>query len=297
MPRGLDKYLMPEISVIILTYNSKRYIKKLIESLLLKYKAEVNSGKLEIIVADNKSSDDTLKIARNIKQIKIVENNGNFGFAKGINLAAGNARGDFLLFINPDTVFVQGDIFSLKEKFEDEKIAAVGGKIINTFGKRELSCGKFYNLFNLFFLSVGLEEKMGIRFSPKKDRYVDSVSGGFMMVKNSLWKKLGGFDENFFMYIEDSELCFRIKKIGKKVFFSNSATIEHVGQGSSNRTFAVVNIYKGLLYFHKKHMGFFSYCLAKFLLLLKAAVLVMVGKMSDNQYLYRTYSEAIKTSI
>jgi len=287
---------MPDISVVILTYNSQDYIGLLLESLISKYKEKIIKDKLEIIVCDNNSADDTLKIVGEIRteKLRVLVNKENLGFAKGINLGAKQARGKFLLFINPDSVFLEGDIFSLVKKFEDEKVAIVGGRILQRNGKPELSCGKFYNFSNTLLLALGLEEKFGVRFSPVKDRVVDFVSGGFMMVKKEIFEKANGFDEKLFMYTEDMELCFRLKKQGYKVLFSSSATIKHAGQGSANRSFAVLNIYKGLLYFHKKNMGKISYFLVRLLLLKKAIALVLIGKISNNQYLAQTYSQAIK---
>ncbi|MEX2013224.1 MAG: glycosyltransferase family 2 protein [Candidatus Levyibacteriota bacterium] len=282
------------ISVIILTYNSQNYIGKLLKSLVSKYKSEIDAGKLEIIVADNNSSDGTISKARETKNIIVINNGDNFGFAKGINLASKKAKGKFLLFINPDSKFLKGDIFSLMQKFENDKVAVVGGEILRTNGERELSVGKFYNFINTVLLSLGLEEKLGVRMSPSKDKYVDFVSGGFMMVMRDVWERLGGFDEKFFMYVEDMEFCYRVKKQGFRVLFSGSATIEHIGQGSGSKSFAIENIYKGLVYFHKKHKSLLSYSLVKTMLLFKASVLVLVGKLSNNEYLDKTYSRAIK---
>ncbi len=285
---------MPDISVIILTFNSENYIGKAISSLLAKYKNEINNGKLEIIVIDNNSQDDTVKKAKEIKFIKVFSNEENFGFAKGINLGASYALGKFLLFMNPDSIIFRGDIFSLAQKFEDEKVAVVGGEFLHLDGKKELSAGKFYNFFNTLLLAFGLDEKLGVRISPKKEEHVDFVSGGFMMVRKDVWEKLNGFDEKFFMYVEDMEFCYRVKKQNFRVLFSNAATIQHVGQASSDKTFAVVNIYKGLLYFHKKHKGILSYYLVKTVLLIKASILVLVGKLSNNKYLGETYSKALR---
>lgn len=283
---------MLSVSVIILTYNSASHIEKLIQSLVFRYSKVLNK-ELEIIVADNSSSDETLKIARKFDGVKVFENGGNLGFAKGINLAVTRAKGDILIFINPDAVFVDGDIFELAKKI-NEKVAVVGGKIIKTDGSREPSAGKFYNLLNIIFWALGIEEKMGIRFSPMSDKFVDFVSGGFFAVKRSVFNQMGGFDENLFMYVEDMEFCYSVKKGKKEVLFSNVASIRHEGQGSSSKTFAVVNIYKGILYFYKKHMGIIPFVLAAVILKLKAMILVIIGRISNNKYLYTTYREAIK---
>lgn len=283
-----------KISVIILTYNSSNYIGGLLESLCSRYKNEIGDKKLEIIVADNGSQDNTIILAKPFKDVKIVKNGGNFGFAKGNNIAAKQASGDILVFINPDSKFTDGDIFDMSDVLKDPKVGVVGGNILNYNGGRELSCGKFYNLLNTFLLSVGLEEASGVRFSPEKEQEVDFVSGAFFAIRKELFEKLCGFDEHYFMYIEDSDLCFRIKKEGYKVMYSSKATIQHVGQGSSSRTFAVVNIYKGILYFHKKYMGVFSYHIVKFTLRTKAILLVMYGKISNNEYLVTTYEQAFK---
>jgi len=246
-------------------------------------------------VSDNNSSDSTQKITEQQKNkgIRFVQNGGNLGFAKGINSASKNARGETLLFINPDATFISGDFFSISENLVGE-IVVVGGKIIQQNGQRELSCGKFYTLFNVCLLALGLEEKIGVRFSPEKNRNVDWVSGGFMMVKRSFWEKMGGFDENLFMYVEDMEFCFRVKKEGFKIFFSNDATIKHIGQASSNKSFAVVNIYKGLFHFHKKHMGTWSYYCVKIILKTKSYLLVLIGKILNNKYLADTYASTLK---
>lgn len=286
---------MVKLSVIILTYNSSKYIDALLQSLIKKYPKDISEKRLEIIVADNESLDDTIKLASKYKdKIKIISNGGNYGYAKGNNLAFKKANGEFTLFLNPDARLTEGDFFKILEIFQNEKVGVVGGKMVSFSGKRELSCGKFYKPFNTFILSLGLEEKLGLRFSPKKEMKVDFVSGGFLFIRSDIFRKLNGFDENYFMYIEDSDLCYQVKKKGYDIVFSNKATIQHVGQGSSNRTFAIVNIYKGLLYFNRKNSGKISYTLVRTMLKLKAIFLVLIGKMRNNKYLVETYSEALK---
>ena len=284
---------MVKLSIVILTYNSSNYIESLLESLVKKYTKEIQNKKLEIIVADNESLDDTVDIALKFEKfIKLQKNGGNFGYAKGNNLAAKKASGEFILFLNPDAKLIGGDLFDLLQIFDDEKTGVVGGKIVSFSGQEELSCGRFYTPLNVFFLALGLEEKLGRRYSPKKQKIVDFVSGGFLIIEKKLFERLNGFDENYFMYIEDSDICYQVKKKGLKVVFSDKATIQHEGQGSSNRTFAVVNIYKGLVYFNKKNLGKVSYFFTRKILESKALFLVLVGKIMNNKYLVETYGEA-----
>lgn len=288
-------FIKMDVSIIILTYNSSGYIDNLLEGLIKKYREKIEDNKLEVIIADNASSDDTIKKARKYSDIvKVIENGGNYGFAKGNNLAARKAKGKIIVFINPDAEIADGDFFDLIKEFEDEKVGVVGGEVLNYSGKREYSAGKTYTFPRVFLLSLGLEEKTGVRFSPKKRREVDHVTGTFFLIRKDLFEKLGGFDEHYFMYVEDADLCFRVKKMGYKILFSPAASIKHMGQGSSNRKFAVVNIHKGLLYFHKKHMGNTSYNLVRALLKSKAFFLVLMGKISNNNYLVETYSEALR---
>lgn len=284
-----------EVSIIILTYNSSKYIKGLLDSIISGYKKSITDGKLEIIIADNASTDATKSLVEEHKEfVHFLDNGGNLGFAKGINNACKKAKGEFLLFINPDAQITGGDLFLMVDEFKDEKVGVVGGRINKKEGGRELSCGKTYNWLNILLLSCGLEEKLGVRFAPEKEQKVDHVSGGFFAIRRSIFEKLRGFDEHYFMYVEDADLCFRVKKNGYTVLFSPKAVIQHVGQGSSNRVFAVVNIYKGLLYFQKEHMGSLSYLFVKLVLFLKAVLLVLAGKISNNQYLVETYEKALK---
>jgi len=92
------------------------------------------------------------------------------------------------------------------------------------------------------------------------------------------------------MYVEDMELCFRVRKAGFDTYFTPEVVITHSGQGSSGRGFAIRNIIKGIVYFHKKHGSPLSRFLVKNLFILKCAILVLGGKIMNNKYLVETYS-------
>lgn len=280
---------MPEVSIIILTYNSSRFIESLLESIK-------DFGKnAEIIIVDNDSSDETVKIAKKFNFTKVFETKKNLGFAKGINFGAQKAQGKYLLFINPDAVFESGEMSDLASRLkENERIGVVGGKLIGSNRKPEKSAGKFFNLPELFLIVGGLDEKFGVRFSPRKFRKVDFVSGGFMMVRADLFKRLGGFDEKFFMYVEDMEFCYRVKKSGYNVYFSPDVVISHAGQGSSNRGFAIINIYKGIMYFYRKQKSPIEYWIARIILTAKAGTVYTLGILINNSYYKKTYKEALE---
>lgn len=279
-------------SIIILTYNSDKYIKKLVDSIY-----EFNSeNEFEIIVADNGSNDTTVEEVKKLKKrVKFIDNGQNLGFAAGINAASKYAKGEYLLLMNPDCVWEKGEINEMVSVFDNNLgVGIVGGKMIGENGKEELSAGNFLGMSASFLMAFGLDELFRVRFSPKKIVKVDFVSGGFMMIRKDVFEKLSGFDENLFMYVEDMELCYRAKLANFSTYFAAIVAVNHAGHGSSSRTFSVKNIVKGLLYFHKKHGTMFSYNSIKLLFKAKALLLVLIGKILNNKYLVTTYSEVIK---
>src|SRR3989338_3093983 len=286
---------MPEISFVALTYNSAPHIEKLIKRLLKHFKIDIQKGNIEIVVADNNSQDRTTDILKKFKDILIIKNKKNLGFSKGINRAAFNISSDFIVIINPDSEFIGGNLWQVIEMFEkDKKLGAIGGKITKKNGEAEKSAGRFLKTLEVFLMSLGLDEFLGIRSSPKNFKEVDFVSGGFMIVRKDLFQKLSGFDENLFMYTEDMEFCFRLKKQGYRVLFDPQIVIIHESHGSSSRKFAIKNIYEGLLYFQKKHGNPSSYFLVKSMIKVKAYLLVIIGRIINNSYLINTYSQVLK---
>lgn len=299
-----NQFMAVKVSIIIVTYNSENYIEKLLKSIF-----DFNSDSdFEIIIIDNNSKDDSVEKLKKIQQntrvqskdtpkvsVRIIENSENFGFSKGINIGAGEAMGEYLLIINPDTEWKSGSVGDFGSVFEnDTSVGAIGGKILTKDGNAEKSAGRFLKTSEVFFTTLGLDETLGVRYSPNTRQEVDFVSGGFVAVRRDLFERLGGFDENLFIYVEDMEFCFRVKKEGFKVLFDPSTEIIHESHGSSNRSFAIQNIYKGILYFHKKHGSPLSYLMVKSMLMTKAGLLVLIGKIMNNKYLINTYSELYK---
>ncbi len=177
--------------------------------------------------------------------------------------------------------------------FENEKVGIVGGLLLNYDGTKQRSYGKFYNLPEVFLMLYGGERTERFVNTLINTTEVDWVSGGFMMVRKSVFDKVKGFDGEFFMYIEDMDLCYRIRKKGYEVYHEPQAVVSHVGQGSSNKGFAVINIFKGLKIFYKKHKSSLSYTILILFLTMKAYMSILLGKLRGNSTLVETYQKAL----
>jgi len=290
---------MVKLSIIILSYNTKDLTIKCLESLIDQYDKQLDESELEIILTDNASTDETIEAIQNsefrIQNFKLIQNKENYGFSKGNNIASKNAKGKYILFLNSDTqVKDKGFLDMINFMDKNSQIGILGGKMTNANGSPQLSAGKFYNLFNLFLMLFGGERLGLVRSSPDKVTKVDWVSGACMMVRADVFKEIKGFDENLFMYMDDVELCFRAKKNGFLTYFYPNLKIIHEERGSSDKTFAIINIYKGILYFYKKHKTYWEYNLVKILLNAKAVIAFVIGTIIGNNYLKKTYKQALK---
>jgi len=277
------------VSIIILSYNTKELILSCLGSVYEK----LDETAFEVIVVDNASKDDSVKaIKQQFPKVRLIENNENVGFAKGVNIGAKVAKGDLLLFLNSDTNFLDKSFSKMLKAYTPER-GIIGGKMVNKDGTFQQSFGSFPSLYIIAVTLFKGAEFSTLTTSPQGPENVDWVSGGFMLISKKLFDELKGFDEHFFMYVEDIELCFRVKKKGLSVVYFPDTNVKHVGQGSSNRTFAIVNIYKGLLYFYKKHKSAFEYSILKCMLLTKSYLAIGVGLVKRNTYLVATYKQTL----
>lgn len=293
---------MIHLTIIIVSYNTKDLLKKCIES-MHKY---LPKSLFELIVVDNASTDGTIESmsnfpayggtpTENYQRDKLIKNRENVGFAKACNIGAKVAKGKYLLFLNSDTQLQDKTIEDMVSFIDlNEKIGIVGGMLLNADGSYQRTFARFYTLPFVFTMLVGGDKVEMLGNQLKKEKKVDWVSGGFMLIRKTLFEELNGFDESFFMYLEDMELCYRMREIGYQTYIYPQAAALHVGQGSSNRSFAVAHIYAGLLYFYKKHLNSVEYITLKIVLRIKAIMLICLGSLTGNMYLKKTYRQAIK---
>lgn len=282
------------LSIIIVNYKTSELVESCITS-LKKLLGDKIGKDIEIIVVDNHSGDEEIEKLQKLRDkegFKLLTSKINIGFGAGCNFGTTISQGKYLLFLNSDTSSPFG-IFEMTQFMEKENPGILGGRLINENGKYEKSAGNFFNLINLFLMLFVGNDRI-VRFSPNSYRKVDFVSGGFLMVKKEDFEKLKGFDEDYFMYMEDMDLCFRASKIGIATYFYPQASVIHKKHGSSNRSFAIFNIYKSLLIFYKKNTSNVKYNIAKFLLRVKAEIALLLGKLLKKSYLSQTYEKTLE---
>ncbi|MGH2771981.1 MAG: glycosyltransferase family 2 protein [Actinomycetota bacterium] len=231
------------LSIIVVNYNSGRYLRECALNL-------ANAAKpmdAEMIVVDNASTDDSLAQATEaVPELRIMHSPVNYGYGRACNRGAAAAGGRLICFLNPDTIPSAGSLSTLARSLEaDPRVAAVGPKIFNPDGTLYPSCrvvpGLGVSLGHAFlgFLWPNNRFSRAYRMSDwdhNSRRDVDWVSGAAMVVSRESFESVGGFDEGFFMYVEDVDLCDRLRKAGYKIVYEPSADMVHHVAGSSRRT-------------------------------------------------------------
>ncbi|NLO23292.1 MAG: glycosyltransferase family 2 protein [Fibrobacter sp.] len=254
-------------SVIIVAYNSKDFI----SSCLFSVENALQDLDSEIIVLDNGSpSPITRDIKESFPRVHWVESKENLGFGKACNLLASKATKPYLFFLNPDTI-VSKNVFINTLRFikNTENSGLVGCRILNEDGSLQWSCRRsFPSPLSAVFKTIGLsalfpKNKFFASYNmtyldPNIVTEVDAISGSFFGVEASFYKELGGFDEDFFMYGEDLDLCFRAKKKGRKNYYYPDSSIIHFrGRSSKTRRFkSYIDFYSAMRIFNRKHKQF-----------------------------------------
>jgi len=232
---------MKDLSIIIVSYKGWGRLTKCLEAL------DSFTGKslaTEVIVVDNKSGDDTIyELEKRFSKFRFIHNTINGGFSNGCNLGAKNAAGKFLLFLNPDTVATETELEKLVHIAEDnENFGIVSCKQVNERGKESVASGPFPHLLNL----TGFQRSIIKILTPPSSSltphpslhtpditFPDWISGSVVLIRKELFDKVKGFDEDFWMYFEDVDLCRRVTNTEKKIAFCRHITIEHNHGGSS----------------------------------------------------------------
>ena len=252
-----------QLSIVIVNYNSKF----LIEQCLGSVGKAIAGIETEIIVVDNNSTDGSKEhLGDKFPSVKFILNNDNVGFAKACNQGFKVSSGNYILFLNPDTILPETCLADCISFFESHPDAgAVGVRMVDSSGNflKESKRGipsvsaSFYKLFGLAAIFPGSKtfaKYYQAHLPEKANHSVDVLSGAFMMVRRQVFEIANGFDEDFFMYGEDIDLSLRIDQLGYKNYYLGNINITHLKGGSTKYNYRYVQDFYGAMnLFVKKH--------------------------------------------
>jgi hypothetical protein len=255
-----------QLSIIIVNYNVRDFL----HNALLSIEKARKGIRSEIIVVDNASEDGSVAMLRTqFPRVHVIASPTNLGFAKANNVGLQKAKGAYCLLINPDTVVQEDTLQVMLDFFElHPEVGLAGCKILNPDGTFQLACRRsfpapwvaFTKIFGLSTLFPNSKwfGRYNLTYRPTDQTYeVDAVSGSFMMIRRSAFREVGGLDEDFFMYGEDLDWCYRFQHAGWKIFYVHTTSIIHYKGESTRRSSLneVRTFYEAMRLFVKKHYG------------------------------------------
>lgn len=252
-------------SVIIVTYNSQDHIQKCLKSLQFQLKTD-----FEVIIVDNNSSDKTIKEINEIKNIstKILRQTQNLGFSRANNIGAKESKGDILLFLNPDTEIEKIDLQAISDYLSNSDIGIIAPKLVMDDGKVQSSVMNIPTLKNaLLEYWLGQKNKYS-QYAPTEGEpiQVEAVYGAAIFIKRVVYESVGGFDNKYFLYFEDIDLCRKIRDKGLKVIYCPEYIVKHSVGASSKTNPKTRNLF---IESAKKFHGLFKYYLLYLILRLR----------------------------
>lgn len=256
------------LTIGIVNYNTKEDLKSCIKSIL----QNPPKCNYKIIVVDNNSRDGSRELLKNLEErnVKCILNNKNRGFGRACNQIAKMRNSSYILFLNPDVEISENAIDKLiKFLKKNGKIGLVTGKLLFPDGSFQLSCRKFPTILRVLFGRESLlrntfpnniisKEYLMSEHDYNEIQFPDCVRGAVMFFRTDVFKKIGGFDEKYFLYFEDTDICLRLRKKGYEIAYLPDAVFYHkLGSSTKKeklRTKTSINI--SMFHYIKKHMNY-----------------------------------------
>ncbi|MEM8861306.1 MAG: glycosyltransferase family 2 protein [Chloroflexota bacterium] len=254
-----------KLSIVIVSWNTKKLLADCLDSLIpLAKNLEKENLQLQTIVVDNDSSDGTVDMVKSeYPWVELLDEKRNLGFPGGNNLGFERCKGEYLLMLNPDTIVHDNAIESLISYLETRpNVGAVGARLLNADGSLQESCyprptlgREFWRLFHMDKLMAhGIYDMED--WSLSEPREVDVLMGACILSRTSIIQSLGGMDEEFFMYSEEVDLCYRMQRGDWEIHWFPESLVTHYGGQSTSlvKTEMFLRLYESkLLYFNKNH--------------------------------------------
>lgn len=299
------------VDIIIVNWNAGRQLYECLKSIQDTASEHVNVAK--VIVIDNASTDDSLEGLTDLDiPLKVIRNKMNRGFGAACNQGALESTSDYVLFLNPDTILfeesLRGPLKVMNEDI-DKELGVCSIQLIDEKGNTHRSCCRFPTVRHFLNRITGLATVNNKLFSThfmtdwdhKETAYVDHVIGAFYFIRTELFKKLNGFDERFFVYMEDLDLSYRVAQTGKKILYLAEYNAFHKGGGTSEQVRATRLFYsiRSRLFYIMKHYR----VLPTIVLLLATLVIEPISRValaafkrsiSDVKEVFKAYTMLIK---
>ena len=229
---------MKDLSIIIVNYRCWDNLSVCLDSLT---QIAQTSFTFEVIIVDNASRDGKIsEFRKNYVDYNFILNSGNYGFASGCNLGATYSRGKYLLFLNPDTIVSEKALYAMLDQVRVSKAnSVVSCRQFTATGKEDKPYGVFPSPFTLTGWSRALVKLFHVNLNPPENKrfiFPDWISGSVFMISKSCFSHLGGWNEKFWMYFEDVDLCSKVRAAGGSIILMKDVSITHVHGGASRKT-------------------------------------------------------------
>ena len=300
-----------DLSIIIVSFNTKDLLVSCIKSILDYTKGE----RFEIIVVDNGSKDGSAEAAKRLG-VRVIENNNNPGFATANNQGFKVSNGKYILFLNSDTIIhdnVLGEMTAWMKL--NSKAGATTCALKNKDGSMQATGGYFPTLLSVFswmtIQDLPFIDSIIKPFHPyhtkslffkgdsfyKSEKELDWVTGAYLMSRRDVLEQTGGWDEKFFMYVEEVDLCYRIKKLGYKIRYLPKWSITHLGGASSKGSeLSLISEFEGIKKFYKKFYPSWQFPFLRLILKIGALGRIVLFGILEGRQSANIYAKVFKST-
>lgn len=297
-----------DLSIIIVSFNTKELVLSAVGSI----KKNTKGITLEIIVVDNASTDGSPEAISNLDGVKLINNKNNIGFAGANNQGIRIAKGRYVLLLNSDTIISDNLLKEMVLWMDRKPKAGIATcSLKNKNGSIQGTGGFFPTLPRVFswmtIQDLPFVDRLIKPFHParpksfagetefyKRQRELDWITGAFMLIRKDVFEKAGLFDEDYFMYAEDVDFCYRVKKQDWKIWYLPQWSIIHYGGASGSTRLSVLSEFEGLKKFYKKYYPKWQYPVLRILLKIGSLGRIMLFGILEGPDSAKIYASAFR---
>lgn len=254
-----------DLSILIVNYKTYDMTHNTIKSII----ASVKGVEYEVVVVDNNSQDGSIEKLKedfkNHENIRFIKNNSNAGFAVANNIAFRNSKSNYILLLNSDVIVENNTIKDTLNYLKSNKdVGCIGCRVVLPDGSLDKACKRSFPTPKVsFYRMIGLSKifpnsrrfnQYNMSYLPDDEIYeVDCLVGAYMMIPRKVYEKTGGLDEDYFMYAEDIDLCYKIHKLGYKIIYYGTSKITHYKGASGKNKKLLYEFHKSMQIFYDKY--------------------------------------------